>query len=386
MMEIFQPLIDNSSLVKIQDEQGSALEDWGFIGGWKNYIGNIHPTEGYKIKVNFDDPIEVTGELVEYPFAIPLSSGWNIMGYPQTASFDAMVILQPLISNGTLQKVQDEAGNAIEDWGFLGGWKNFIGDFDPGEGYKIKLSAGDTVWIEEFYPKSAVARNQKVATTHFRPEYENNGVDHMNINIGGLPLNILQSGDELAIFDGNVCVGAVTLLSWHLNSGTISVPVSAADDFNLPGFTEGNIFTLKFWSTKQQQEYELEPEIIKGPGFFVKHESTLLSLEQYTTTGLDGELFAGKTEVNCYPNPFSDEVTIELNLAEDTELEVEVYNQLGQKIKTIATKQHLTPVNHRRYWNGENSSQQRVSSGIYYVRILIGENSSFKKIVYSKNE
>lgn len=382
MMDIFQPLINNTSLVKIQDEQGNAVEDWGFIGGWKNFIGDIQPTEGYKIKVNFDETLEVSGEPVEYPFAIPLSSGWNIMGYPQTASFDAIEILQPLISNGTLQKVQDEAGNAIEDWGFLGGWKNFIGDFVPGEGYKIKLSAGDTVRIEEFYPKSAVARNQTVVPAHFRSEFANNGVDHMNINIGSLPLNILQPGDELAIFDGNVCVGAATLLPWHLNSGTVSIPVSAADDFGMPGFTEGNIFTLKLWSTKQQQEFELEPEILKGPGFFVKHESTFLSLEKYVTTGLEDEWFAEKTEINCYPNPFSNEITIEINLAEDAEVGVEIYNQMGQKVRTIATKQHLNPGNHRRYWNGDNSSQQRVSSGIYYVRILIGENSSFKKIVY----
>jgi hypothetical protein len=85
--------------------------------------------------------------------------------------------------------------------------------------------------------------------------------------------------------------GRSNLLPWHLNSGTVSIPVSAADDFGMPGFTEGNVFTLKFWSTKQQQEYELEPEILKGPGFFVKHESVwknmppLLSLEKYATTG-----------------------------------------------------------------------------------------------------
>ncbi len=383
MTTLFQPLIDNTSLVKIQDEQGNALEDWGFIGGWKNFIGNIHPTEGYKIKVNFDDSLEFTGEPVEYPFAITLSSGWNIMGYPQTSPFDAMKVMQPLIDNGTLQKVQNEAGNAIEDWGFLGGWKNFIGDFVPGEGYKIKLSAADTVWIEESYPKSAVARNQTVATAHFRPEFKNNGVDHMNINIAGLPLNILQSGDELAVFDGNMCVGAVTLLPWHLNSGTISVPVSAADDFNLPGFTEGNIFTLKFWSTKQQQEYELEPEIIKGPGFFVKHESTLLSLEKYASTGL-GELFAGKTQINCYPNPFSDEITIEINLIEDKEVEVEVYNQLGQRVKSLTTKRILTSGTHVLVWNGKNSSNSQVSPGIYHLKIEIDNSVINRKIVRSK--
>ncbi|MCA1759071.1 MAG: PKD domain-containing protein, partial [Bacteroidales bacterium] len=102
LKELFQPLIDNGSLLKIQDEAGNALEDWGMIGGWKNFIGDISPTEGYKIRVAFEDELEVSGLPPNYPFAIPLSSGWNIMGFPHTSSFNALKVLQPLIDNGTL--------------------------------------------------------------------------------------------------------------------------------------------------------------------------------------------------------------------------------------------------------------------------------------------
>ncbi|WP_372947623.1 M6 family metalloprotease domain-containing protein [Mariniphaga sp.] len=384
MKTLFQPLIDNTSLVKIQDEQGNAMEDWGFLGGWKNLIGNIQTTEGYKIRVTFDETLEVNGEPVEYPFAIPLSSGWNIMGYPKTTPFDAMEILQPLINKGALQKVQDEAGNAIENWGFLGGWKNLIGEFVPGEGYKIKLAVADTVWIQESYPKSVASLPQEVATSHFRPKYENNGLDHMNLNISELPISLLQSGDELAVFDGNICVGAVTLLPLHLNSGTVSVPASAADDFGMPGFTEGNEFTLKLWSTKQQQEFELEPEILKGPGFFIKHESSFLSLGKYATTKLDVELLSAKTEVNYYPNPFSDDITIEINLAEDAEVQIEVLNQLGQRIQMVTNKLLLQNGRNKFSWDGINYANQQVSSGIYYLRIVLANEIIIKKLIYSK--
>src|SRR5690606_29937671 len=227
---LFQPLIENGSLLKIQDESGKALEDYGMLGGWNDDIGEISPTEGYKFKAAVDAGIEICGRPVNYPFAIPLTTGWNIMGFPQPAAVDAMDVLQPLIYNGTLQKVQNEAGKAIEDYGMLGGWNNDIGNFEPGKGYKIKLAANDTLWIQEAYLKSTTVLPQPVPTTHFTPDFQGNGVDHMNINITGLPANLLQVGDELAVFDCDICVGALSLLPYHFANRVISIPASAKDN------------------------------------------------------------------------------------------------------------------------------------------------------------
>lgn len=43
--------------------------------------------------------------------------------------------------------------------------------------------------------------------------YEGNGVDHMNFYFTGATVNgvNLQPGDEIGIFDGNLCVGRATL-------------------------------------------------------------------------------------------------------------------------------------------------------------------------------
>jgi hypothetical protein len=51
MKFILQTLIDNGKLVKIQDENGKSLEDYGILGGWINHIGIISLAQGYKIKV-----------------------------------------------------------------------------------------------------------------------------------------------------------------------------------------------------------------------------------------------------------------------------------------------------------------------------------------------
>jgi len=190
----FQLLIDNGSLIKIQDEDGWALEDQGIFGGWVNNIGDISSTEGYKVKVNTDQSIQICGMPVDYPFQIPLKEGWNIIGYPQLQVLSAMDIIQPLIDNGTLIKVQDEEGNTIENWGIYGGWQNMIGNFQPGEGYKVKVAESDTLWIYESYPKSLAKVSPLIPTRHFQTGISGNGTDHMNFNLVNVSGDFLNDG------------------------------------------------------------------------------------------------------------------------------------------------------------------------------------------------
>ena len=367
------------------------MEDWGIFGGWQNNIGNISPTEGYKIKVNRKDTLMVSGTLVEYPFAIPLKTGWNIAGYPQLTDFGGMNLMEQLLNKGTLIKVQDDGGNSIEDWGIFGGWQNNIGNFAPGEGYKIKVNADDTLWIYESYPKSITILPELLATTHFQPAFEGNGVDHMNINLVNLSESGILEGDEIAIFDGNICVGSAKINIQHsmfnIQHSSISIPVSAADNIEVKnGFAEGNPITMKLWNSRNNQEFVLEPEIVKGTSTFTKHETTIASIEKYATTSLEGIPGSNIPEINCYPNPFSDEITIEINLVNDAQVQVEVLNQLGQRVNILTPEIMMNSGLHRLKWDGKNTSNQQVSSGIFYVRVMIGSEISFRKVIYSKIE
>ena len=384
MDSIFQPLITNGSLVKIQDESGSSLEDLGIFGKWKNNIGDVTPTEGYKIKVSKDDTLKVSGTPVEYPYAIPLKKGWNIAGYPQQTDFSGMNLVQQLADKGTLIKVQDEGGNSIEDWGIYGSWQNNIGNFMAGEGYKIKVSADDTLWIYDNYPNSSAILPEFASTTHFKRAFEGYGFDHMNINLVGLHNNIFQAGDELAIFDGATCVGAATLMPHHLESQTISIATSATDNLGMPGFAEGNPFVLKLWNSKNSQEFKIAPEIVKGTSTFIKNETSVVSLEKYTTIGFEGLFASEQPEINCYPNPFNDEITIEINLFKETEVQVEVLNQLGQLVKYINTGEQLNRGSHRLIWDGTNSGRVLVAPGIYLIRMKLNDTVYYSKVIYSK--
>ncbi len=214
MKEIFQNSIDQGNLIKIQGENGKTLEDWGIYKGWQNNIGEITPIEGYHIKLNTDENIEICGNPVNYPFAVPLKAGWNIIGYPRAAPQNGMDILQPLIDSNSLARVEDEAGKTIE---YSGSWQNNIGDFMPGKGYRIYMAAADTLWIKENYENNyelqvrsglpnffkKVKNNESVNVVYFggsitaaegwRPQtadwmrsyFSNSNINDFNASIGG---------------------------------------------------------------------------------------------------------------------------------------------------------------------------------------------------------
>lgn len=379
----FRDLIQQNTLVKVQNENGASLEDLGVFGGWNNTIGELQLTEGYKVKVTEFDSLFCSGMLPGYPYPIPLNPGWNIMGFPSFSYVDGMEVVQPLIDKGTLLKVQNEQGRSIEDLGVYGGWQNFIGDFWAGEGFKIKVADVDTLWIQENYPKSFAIVSDPLTTQHFKTGISGNGVDHMNFNLVGLSDKTLNVGDELAVCDGSTIAGAAVITEDNLRNQLLSVPVSAVDDSGMTGFKEGNSYRIRIWKSSENREVEVEPEYISGPEVFTKNESVILSLEKAVLASV-ADISKNGVEVKCYPNPFSQEITLEINLSEESSVSVEIFNELGQKIKILATNATYPAGINRMIWNGTNTNNSRVSPGMYFLQVKINGSVLNERIMLRK--
>jgi hypothetical protein len=83
---------------------------------------------------------------------------------------------------------------------------------------------------------------------HFVPVWTGNGLDQMNINVVLATLDgvNLEPDDEIALFDGNLCVGtgklSVTIDSQHM----LSIKASR-DDGSGNGYTPGHSIVYKYW-------------------------------------------------------------------------------------------------------------------------------------------
>ncbi|MEN6444473.1 MAG: S8 family serine peptidase [Candidatus Cloacimonas sp.] len=89
------------------------------------------------------------------------------------------------------------------------------------------------------------------------------------------------------------------------------------------------------------------------------------------------------TLYGAYPNPFNPETTISFTLSTPDFTELEVYNQKGQKVKTLFSG-NLESGNHKFVWNGQDDKGNGVSSGLYFYRMKSGKYSSTKKMILMK--
>ena len=105
-----------------------------------------------------------------------------------------------------------------------------------------------------------------------------------------------------------------------------------------------------------------------------------------TSTGVPDNPYSAfmQIELNVYPNPFNDKVRIELNLPKDIKLKIEVFNELGVKVKTL--EKGVIRKGRRTYvWDGKDEDGREVSSGVYYLRIVgKGDIERRVKLIYLK--
>ncbi|MDD2331543.1 MAG: T9SS type A sorting domain-containing protein, partial [Candidatus Cloacimonetes bacterium] len=86
---------------------------------------------------------------------------------------------------------------------------------------------------------------------------------------------------------------------------------------------------------------------------------------------------------NNYPNPFNPSTTIHFSIKDSAPVRIEVYNILGQRVRTLVNETKKAGV-HSVTWNGTDDSGRNVSSGIYFYRMNSGKYTSTKKMIMLK--
>ncbi|HOP06355.1 MAG TPA: T9SS type A sorting domain-containing protein [candidate division Zixibacteria bacterium] len=86
---------------------------------------------------------------------------------------------------------------------------------------------------------------------------------------------------------------------------------------------------------------------------------------------------------DCYPNPFNPVTTIEYEIPRRSDVVVEIFNALGQKVITLV-EEFQSAGRHEISWNGRNDAGEEVSTGIYFYRLRAGDFCRTKKMVLLK--
>ncbi|NIT58939.1 MAG: T9SS type A sorting domain-containing protein, partial [Aliifodinibius sp.] len=84
-----------------------------------------------------------------------------------------------------------------------------------------------------------------------------------------------------------------------------------------------------------------------------------------------------------YPNPFNPTTTIAYQLPTISDVELTIYNVLGQKVRTLVDKRQTAGF-YQIQWDGRNQFGEKVSSGIYIYKLKAADFVQSRKLILLK--
>lgn len=238
---------------------------------------------------------------------------------------------------------------------------------------------------ESFFQKQDLVlgtKNQIASSGYFPLAYTGNGIDHMNINLVALNITGIKIGDEIGVFDGDLCVGAAIIDDKHIKENSISIPASANDrtDYKPNGYTPGHKITLKLH--RKEIVYVLYFVTVNNSrDIFEKNESMFALIDFSKSTSTSS--FLNQKEINLYPNPFNYSIKIEIYLSQPQKLVCEIFDVNGNNIRTFVPDNVETNNSLIEFiWDGKNNDGQRVAYGIYFCRT----NQTITKIIFNSSQ
>ncbi len=132
------------------------------------------------------------------------------------------------------------------------------------------------------------------------------------------------------------------------------------------------------WSHISKLEIVSEHHDFKGKNLWIDQirvvDPAVVSVENQTNSPQNFSLQQN------YPNPFNPTTTIHYSLSHDTDVELAIYNALGQQIRTlIDTKQSAGQQSVQ--WDGLNDAGKKVSSGVYVYQLRADELVETRKMM-----
>jgi hypothetical protein len=84
-----------------------------------------------------------------------------------------------------------------------------------------------------------------------------------------------------------------------------------------------------------------------------------------------------------YPNPFNQTTKIKFTVAKSGFVSLNIYDLLGREVRALVSK-HLSSGYKSVLWDGNDNSDNRVASGVYFCQMKMGDFSETKKLVLLK--
>ena len=139
---------------------------------------------------------------------------------------------------------------------------------------------------------------------------------------------------------------------------------------------QGRIAAFQFQRLRETEEkimvtnFRVNGELFPDQEYLLKKESSAGQIKDFAL------------EQN-FPNPFNLTTCIRYALPLAADVEIKIYNAVGQKISDLMTS-FQEAGRHEMFWNGTDSNGQVVPTGVYFVKINAGEFQGLQKMILLK--
>jgi ligand-binding sensor domain-containing protein len=120
-----------------------------------------------------------------------------------------------------------------------------------------------------------------------------------------------------------------------------------------------------------------------GSIWFSQYYSGFMKLERNNSSINEEQVIQSAIYSKNFPNPFNPSTTIKYNIPEDSNVNLTIFNIKGEKVKTLVNN-ILYKGNHTVTWNGLDTMDNPVSSGVYFYRIKTQKSQSVNRMILMK--
>ncbi len=329
-------------------------------------LNSVDFYHGYWLRLSCPVTFDICGGIISPNDYINIYSGWNLVSYWPDDILPVEDALASLLADD----------NLLVAYGYDGGASDYIPgdpmhqsltDLAPGFGYWVKTRWDAMLTYPGFVmPPVAAPRadNQRslVASSGVTPSRSWMSIYGSDLEIDGQPV---RSGAtvEVLTHDGVVCGSGV------YNDGILKFTSVYGYDAENDSYPKNG----------DRLELRIDGQPVASELTYAGNGSRI-SLGSLSASDLLPNSYSMSQN---YPNPFNPSTTISFNLPNTGQVQLSIYNVLGQKVTTLVNGQY-TAGTHEVTWNGTDDSGSPVGSGIYFYRITSSDFDQTKKMILMK--
>ncbi len=330
------------------------------------YADHLH---GYWVEMTNPAVLTVQGSPVAPTTPITLESEWNLVSYlPDMPYAPAEALASVLADLEGAFSWDDKTYDALYPE------YSTLNIMEPGFGYWLYMTSAATliypgVGPEIIFGQGPAKFNVAVLENEIKTSRFWTNIYSSNLTLDGIP--VPKGAEIIAVASDNRVVGSGTVGE---NGQFGFMPVYGDDPMtpDIDGLRSGETFSLVIDGAATDEQFSRISD------------SHRMEVGAVTTAKSGDRLLPDQFGLaQNYPNPFNPSTSISFSVPFATNVTLEVFNILGEKVATPFNGLATSGINEV-VWNGRNESGKSVASGIYFYRMQANDFEKTYKMVLMK--